>query len=242
MEDRVLLAGLTGKGKTSLARWIVEQFQPVRLIVFDSKNELDFGVPKLYTPAELAAGMHQPIVHYIPAPGDKQALEEACLIVWETPGPYVWWVDEGTECSSPNYVPAGLRAAAVMGRAQKKLLLVLTQRLAEIHPVFRSQAEHVYIFVPAPIELDLKAISGAINREVALLAQELTELHAEHGDYSHLWYVRSTDELRRCAPVDIGGQLPSPPNAGGQGPAGEGSPAQLQTATAEQEPPAVSRP
>jgi hypothetical protein len=159
--------------------------------------------------------MHQPVVHYIPASFDRDQLEEACQIVWVTPGPYIWWIDETSELTNANYCPEGLRLAVTQGGKKQKLVLALTQRLAESHPVFRSQAEHVFLFVPSPIELDRKAIAGAIRREQTFIDKELTELHAEHGDYSHLWYVRDGDELRRMKPI------PMEVTSGPQDPAGD---------------------
>ena len=204
LSDRVLIAGQTGKGKTTLAHYLVARLQPVRVVVFDPKDQLSFGIEKLRTPDVLAAGLGAEVIHYVPASFDREELERACSIVWDgLPGPYVWWIDETSEMSSPNFCPAGLRLAVTQGRETQRMVIALTQRLAESHPVFRSQSEHVIIFTPTPIELDLKAIAGSIRREASELARELGSLHDEHGDFSHLWYVRETDELRRCAPLPL---------------------------------------
>jgi hypothetical protein len=226
----VLIAGQTGKGKTTLARWLVENLQPVRTIVFDPKDELRFpDVEPARTPMELAAAMHQPLVHYVPASFDRDTLEEACAIVWETPGPYVWWIDEASELTNPNYCPPGLRLGVTQGRSHRKMVIALTQRLAESHPVFRSQSEHIFIFVPPPIELDLKAIAGNVRREWGVLDAQLKLLQADHGDYSHLWYVRDTDELRPCEP------LPAPAGPRRQDPPGADTRQQERAATTDLE-------
>jgi energy-coupling factor transporter ATP-binding protein EcfA2 len=204
LSDRVLIAGQTGMGKTTLAAYLVERMQPVRTIVFDPKDELSLGVAPCRTPEQLAHCMREPLIHYVPASFERDQLEEACQIVWNTPGPYVWWVDEAAEVSNANYCPEGLALCVKQGRGKEKLVLALTQRLAEIHPVFRSQSEHVIIFTPAPIELDLRTIAGNIGHEARVLKAELDSLHGEHGDFSHLWYVRPSNELRRCAPLPAG--------------------------------------
>lgn len=206
LSDRILIAGQTGKGKTTLARFLVERLQPLRVICFDPKGELQFAkVTPCRSPDALAVCVRDPLIHYIPESFDRDQLEQACEIVWQTPGPYVWWIDEASEVSSPGYCPPGLRLAVTQGRQARKMVIALTQRLAEIHPVFRSQSEHVIIFTPPPILLDLKTISGHVRREAGGLESELASLHQQEGDFSHVWYVRDTDELRRCAPLQITG-------------------------------------
>lgn len=205
LSDRLLLAGQTGKGKTTFMRYLVDGQQPVRTMVFDPKGMQEYpGVIPCRTPDQLEHCIRDPLVHYIPASFERDQLEEACQIVWRMPGPYIWVVDDVNELTGPNYCPAGLRLGVTQGREPRKQIIALTQRIAECHPVFRSQSEHLIIFTPAPVELDLKAIAGNVRREWRVLDAELGSLHAEHGDFSHLWYVRDTDELRRCAPLLLG--------------------------------------
>lgn len=228
LSDRLLVVGQTGMGKTTFVRWLVEEMQPVRVIAFDPKDELDFpGVPKLRGPGELAQGMRGPLVHYVPGSFDRDALEHAAQIIHATPGPLLVWIDETSEVSTPSWCPEGLRLTVTQGRSKRKMVIAVTQRAAEIHPVFRSQAEHIVMFVPAPIELDLKTLAGTIGREASELRGALDYLQAHQGDYSHLWFVRPTGELRPCAPLAVtgeqlrstGGQVAAP---GGQGLPGEG--------------------
>jgi len=215
LSDRLLLAGQTGKGKTTLMQFIVDALQPVRTIVFDPKGMQQLGVIPCRTPDQLEHRIRRgdPLLHYIPASFERDQLEEACRIVWNTPGPYIWVVDDVNELTGPNYCPAGLRLGVTQGREPRKMIIALTQRLAECHPVFRSQSEHLIIFTPAPVELDLKAIAGNVGYEWRALDAELRSLHEEQGDYSHLWYVRDTHELRRCAPIELGASPGAPGRA-----------------------------
>jgi hypothetical protein len=231
LEDRLLFVGQTGKGKSTLALWVIEQLQPVRTIIFDPKGEFNFGptFPPARNPAELRVAIRQRLVHYVPQSFERPPLEEACQIVWDTPGPYVWHIDEAAEITNPNYCPEGLRLGVTQGRRFKKMVIALTQRLAECAPVFRSQASHVVIFVPEPIELDLKEISKAIRRPTSVIAAELSSLYAEHGNFSHLWWVSETDELRRCAPLPA----PGSPGQPGMTTASPGDPRPAPTAPEE---------
>lgn len=213
LSDRILIAGQTGKGKTELAKFIVAGQQPVRVICVDPKEEHGFeeisasgkleAVPVSRTPLELVQNMHREQVHYVPGSFDRPGLEEAFAIIHETPGPLIIWVDETSEVSSPSWCPEGLRLDVTQGRRHRKQVIAVTQRLAEIHPVFRSQSEHVFLMVPAPIMLDLKTLSGNVRREAAWLDAELGQLHAQQGDFSHLWYCRDTDSMARCAPIPL---------------------------------------
>ena len=201
VEDRVLLVGSTGDGKSVIAESLAVALQPIRTVICDPKGELEVGVPPVHDAGGIAEQIRGPVCHWIPASFDRAALEEGFQVIWETPGPLLLWVDELAEVSGPNYCPEGLRLQETQGRKLRKPVIGCTQRVAECHPVFRSQADHIFLMVPRPIELDLKTIAGNVRREARVLGAELDSLEAEHGPYSHLWCVKSGNELRRCAPL-----------------------------------------
>lgn len=201
LEDRVLLVGATGDGKSVIAESLVVALQPVRTVICDPKGELEVGVPPVHDAAGIAEQIRGPACHWIPASFDRQAIEEGFQVIWNTPGPLLLWVDELAEVSSPNWCPEGLRLQATQGRKPRKPIIGCTQRVTECHPVFRSQSEHIFLMVPRPIDLDLRTIAGNVRREAGQLGAELDSLQEQHGPYSHLWYVKPGNELRRCAPL-----------------------------------------
>lgn len=186
---------------------IASQHSAPRLIVWDPKDELRLGVIPARGLRELESRLRRGgrVVHWVPLTGEKEEYEAAAMLVWRTPGPYLWWVDEASECTSKNWCPRGLRLCATQGRASEKAIMALTQRVAECHVVLRSQAEHILVFAEEPIEVDLQALAGHVGLGPYELAQMLSELHAEFGRHAHLWSVRPTRELRRCAPIPLRG-------------------------------------
>lgn len=207
------MVGYTGCGKTELAK-VIARGSKARLIVWDSKAELRFpgagpsrGIGKL----EKALRSGSRVVHWIPITGDRDELEDASMLVWRTPGPWLWWLDEAAECSAPNWIPRGIKLASQQGRSTKRSVLALTQRVAETHPVLRSQAEHIFVFADRPIDVDCKALAGHIGMNAGELEELLRELGESHSRHAHLWYVRPTQELRRCAPIPLGHGGARPP-------------------------------
>lgn len=177
-----------------------------RLIVWDSKDELQFrGITPARDLGKLEAALRRGVrlVHWVPRTGDRDEYEEAAMLCWRTPGPYLWWVDEASECTTKNWVPRGLRLAATQGRKTERSVMALTQRVAECHAVLRSQAEHIIVFAEPPIQIDLDALAGHMGHSAYELSELLNDLNSEHGRHAHLWWVRPTRELRRCAPIPL---------------------------------------
>ena len=215
----MLIVGSTGDGKSTLARYIADGLQPIRLIAVDPKGELELGVTPCRSAAELAEAIRAPTSHYVPASFDREELEQAFQLIWQTRGPWLLEVHEAAEVSSPNWCPAGLRLACTQGRSLRKMVIACTQRVTECHPVFRTQSEHIFLMVPRPIEMDLRTIAGHVRREASEIGELLDQLQTQQGRYDHVWYCRLTNEMRLCAPLPA----PAAPRARAAAPAGRGA-------------------
>lgn len=206
--DRVVIVGQTGMGKTTLGKFLVGMLQPARTIIIDPKADYDSGIQPTSDIGVFEQQLRGPVAHFVPSAFDWDYLEEMCMVLWHTPGPYICVIDEPAEISKPNRVPTGARLLATQGRKERKMLMVFPQRLAECHPSLRSQAEHYFILVPPPIALDLQTLAGHIGIEATVLKGKLEQLHEQHGLYSHLWFVRTGErgpELRHCGPLELTG-------------------------------------
>jgi hypothetical protein len=157
------------------------------------------GLPAL----ERALRSGSRIVHWVPLTGDRKELEEAAMLVWRTPGPYLWWIDELAEVCTANWVPRGIKLCNQQGRQPEKGMLSLTQRVSETHPVCRSQAESIFVFADRPIDVDCKALAGHVGLSAAELEAALADLAAKYGRHAHLWYLRQTQEHRYCMPIPL---------------------------------------
>lgn len=198
--DRVLIVGINGGGKSVLARHLAEQFPRSRLTVVDPKDDgIDLGVPPARSPAEL--DLAAPLSHYVPTELSDGEYSELFDRLWAARGPRVILLDESYGPTRAGYAPKGLRLIVQQGRRHDMGLIACTQRPVNIESTLRTEAQHVFIFVPHPPMLDLRTLAGDMGLEPESLRRELAELLADEGEFSHLWYRRRRAELVRCAPL-----------------------------------------
>lgn len=198
--DRVLIIGKNQSGKTILARHLAQQFTGCRLTFIDPKHgEINLGVEPARTPADL--DLEAPVSHYVPTTLEDDEYEELFELLWWTRGPRVIWLDEAFGPTRAGWAPKGLRHIVQQGTKHDLGLIACTQRPVNIETTLRSEAEHVFLFVPALTMIDLKTIAPDIGQETYNLKQELSDLLEEQGLFSHLWYCRRTGSLHRCAPL-----------------------------------------
>ncbi len=209
--DRVLIAGTSGAGKSTIAAYLVNVSRAGRsggpaLLAVDPKGEWDLGVTPCSGVGELQRTVRrgQRRVHWIPEDcDDREQLDAGYRVCAAIPGPLWHWEDEAAETTRTSWAPGGLRTRARLGRARREGLIVVTQRLAECHPVIRTQATHILIPAPGPPELDLRMLAGHCGMDPGQLRCELEECHAAAGQWAHLWHCVPTRHTRWMSAVPL---------------------------------------
>lgn len=203
--DRVFIQGKTESGKTVLARHILSKTTGCRRTAIDLKGRLAFpDVEPARYPEDL--DLNAPVSHYIPSEQTDEEYEQLFERLWFAGGPRLIHLDESTGPTRKGWAPRRLRSIVQQGRDCSGPdvgigLLALSQRPVNVEATLRTEAEHVFIFVPRPIKLDLKTLAGDIGTDPDVLARELDALLAHEGPHSHLWYCRRQDKLYHCAPL-----------------------------------------
>lgn len=199
--DRVFIQGKTESGKTVLARHVFSHMKGCRRTVIDVKGHLTIpDVEPARMPEEL--DLAAPVSHYIPSELEDEEYEELFKALWFAGGPRMIWLDESTGPTRKNWAPKYLRQIVQQGREPSEIgVLACSQRPVNVESTLRTEAEHVFIFVPRPIKLDLKTLAGDIGTDPDVLAREIDQLLAHEGPHSHLWYCRRLDRLFHCAPL-----------------------------------------
>lgn len=200
--DRVLIVGKTEGGKSTLARHLALGFTGSRMTFIDPKDgewRLE-GVEPARDPAAL--DLQAPVSHYIPSSLSDEEYEDLFERLWWARGPRVIWLDECFGPTRKGYAPHHLRLIIQQGAKHDVGLIACTQRPVNIESTLRTEAEHVFLFVPPPPMLDLRTLAGDMGQEPETLKREMHGLLEQEGLFSHLWYCRRTHGLHFCAPLD----------------------------------------
>lgn len=186
---------MTGTGKSELARalWIGQRDPRICIDVKNDLGERLPGIPTIDAPSEV---LDSPIVRAVPPDPSDERWYDAIYTAAFNQGDTLIWLDEANEVTKPNYVPKSIRKYVLQGRSRGCGHMACTPRPADVHPVFASQAGHVFVFrIQHP--RDRKAISEMIGVPPAKIEALLDELQ----DYWFIHYETALDEAIPCAPA-----------------------------------------
>jgi hypothetical protein len=192
--------GRKGTGKSELARYLFTLFSSPWRICIDVKDELEAKLPGVPTVEDPYDVLKFQTVRVAPRdPDDEAFYDELFRILFENApmfgGSIVWW-DEMDAATSPHKIPKQLKIYMIRGRSRGCGLLGCTTRPANTHPVFLSQADHVFVH-KLRHSLDIDAIS----RHFDIPADELSGALDNLPEFGFLHYEVKTGELESCDPV-----------------------------------------
>lgn len=201
--DRVLVLGSTGSGKSELLNVLFTSMSGgAQRVLIDTKHE--FAVDGVEPVSEAAAiDWRAPVIVYRDAGGGPREMQElfAALHARRRVTACVHELSDVCDYHAGRTPPA-FNAYVSKGRALGQGLLAGSQRPFEVPSRARSEADHVFLFVPRfPLEQDHKAAAQTIGMSPDELARALDGLLAELGPHSFLHFDRREGRTVACTPL-----------------------------------------
>lgn len=201
--DRVVLLGSTGCGKSELAnRLFTDLHGGAQRVVLDTKHE--FAVPGVEPVSDVAAiDWTQPIIHYRDGGGGVGEMQDFFAACHARRRIVVLVHELSDVCDfSAGRTPPAFNEYVSKGRALGQGLIAGSQRPFEVPSRAKSEADHVFLFVPRfGLEQDHKAAAQTIGMNVNELAATLDELLATLGEHSFLHFDRRERSVVACEPL-----------------------------------------
>lgn len=147
--DRALFVGMTGSGKTTLARALLRE--RTHVVVIDGKGTVDWSGWARRTRLDQAVKLDprkHPRIIYAPTPAelrDRELMEAFFAWVYERRNTLLY-IDEIYSIAFGTDLPDGLQAILTRGRERRVPVWGATQRPTFIPTPFLSEAEHAYLF------------------------------------------------------------------------------------------------
>lgn len=156
LEDRWLVVGTTGSGKTTFARELVARlarlYPKAPIYVLDSKAVGDFsrwyGQADLRMDVDVPPPIRQGLQIWQPGVDDQGAYDAWFEQLLRVPGPAITLVDEISSIGkgANNDAPPGFQRLLKQGRAKGKLTINCSQEMAYVPRQIKTQTTHVVRF------------------------------------------------------------------------------------------------
>lgn len=195
--DRASLIGATGTGKTTLARYLIEDTDKRHSVVYDNKPSEaigQWGPPHklIENYEELEIAEEERLIYRPPLPETLDAERQDRFFQWIYERQYCrLYIDEAGSLRGGTTPSYHLQACLCRGREKGISTITGTQRPARIPLVLLSEAEHFYIF-----RLNLLADRQRIGELTGISVDRQTDLRQYEFFYFNALAGVASDKLR----------------------------------------------
>jgi energy-coupling factor transporter ATP-binding protein EcfA2 len=178
---RGVLVGMTGSGKTTLARLLLEPFPYVACI--DPKGMLDWPGYERHTRLKDLVKSTAKRLNYAPDPEelrDLETIDAFFRFIYLRRNTFLY-VDEVYAVAYRNEIPPHYHSILTRGRERGNGLLSATQRPMQIPTVIMSEAESWYVF-----RLSMEGDRRKVEQSIGLDSEKIRKLPKRQFIYSRV--------------------------------------------------------
>ena len=200
--DRVLVLGQTGSGKSELLNHLVSTLRCQRLIL-DTKGG-EWAVPGVDAVSDVEAiDWRQPIIHFVTQTDDPGEIDPLFAAARQRRHLTVCVHEMCDLCNyNAHRTPPNVSAYLSKGRAHGLGLIGGSQRPVEMPVRGRSEVQHVFIFPPRLGQDYVKAMANlGIGMDANTLGGLIDDVERQHGKHSFLWFKKGARGFKVSPPL-----------------------------------------